>query len=367
VRPGLRCILPVDRRVIDTTRMERAMRPGRHDVRQWIAGRSAPLMFALSLAFLVCQAILVVIWVDVPNFSENAIMAIDPTSPEATQQRASLGQEIVDNRIQKTAIFLIMVIWPIVALEAVMHWLTRPWDDRTRKYHFFGLLFCVLPSLRMCARSPEMGERLWLPGLGWRQANKRLRRRLERRFSVPMIMIAFMIMPVLIIEFFMKTQVAQYAWLRMLLHISTGVIWFAFAGEFILMVSVANKKIAYCKKHWVDLAIILLPLFSFLRSLRVLRATQVTKMARIYRLRGTAAKAFRAMILLDVLQRFTGGDFDRRLEKLRRHLADIESEAREIRHKISRLERHRRELESIASEESIDDPVAENIVGSTKQ
>jgi voltage-gated potassium channel len=237
-----------------------------------------------------------------------------------------------------------------------------------------------------------MRERLWLPGLGWRQANKRLRRRLERRFSVPMILIALMIMPVLIIEFFMKTQVAQYVWLRMLLHIGTGVIWFAFAGEFILMVSVADKKIAYCKKHWIDLAIILLPLFSFLRSLRVLRATrlargipQVTKMARIYRLRGTAVKALRGLILLDVLQRFTGGDVDRKIDKLRRHLADVESEAREIRHKISRLERHRREqepivseepvaseepiagAESIACEQSVDDPVAEKIVGSTER
>ena len=106
-----------------------------------------------------------------------------------------------------------------------------------------------------------MRQRLWLPGLGWRQANKRLRERLERKFGIPMILIALMIMPVLIVEFFMKSQVAQYGWLRMLLHVSTGVIWFAFAGEFILMVSVAEKKVAYCKKHWIDLAIILLPLF----------------------------------------------------------------------------------------------------------
>jgi hypothetical protein len=34
------------------------------------------------------------------------------------------------------------------------------------------------------------------------------------------------------------------------------------------MISVAPRRLEYCKKHWLDLAIILLPLISFLRSLR---------------------------------------------------------------------------------------------------
>ena len=58
------------------------------------------------------------------------------------------------------------------------------------------------------------------------------------------------------------SQVSEYIWLRLLLHLSTGVIWFAFAAEFILMVSVAERKIAYCLAHWIDLAIIVLPLLS---------------------------------------------------------------------------------------------------------
>jgi voltage-gated potassium channel len=324
-------------------------------------------MFALSLAFLVCQAVLVVIWVDVPNFSENAAIALDPDIPQDSVVRASLGGELVDHRIQRVAIALMLAVWPIVILESLFHWLSRPWDAATRRYHFFALLFCVCPSLRMCARVPEMGQRLWLPGLGWRQANKRLRKRLEHHFSVPMIAIALLIMPVLIIEFFMKTQVAQYAWLRMLLHISTGVIWFAFAAEFILMVSVADKKISYCKSHWLDLAIILLPLLSFLRSLRVLRATralripQLTKTARVYRLRGTAVKALRALILLEFFQRVTGGNVDRSIEKLQRQLQEVEAEAKEIRRKIASLERNRREQESASGPEPIVEPAGDNV------
>lgn len=305
-------------------------------------------MFSLALVFLICQAILVVLWVDVPNLSENAIIAIDPDSPQAALLLDSLEEEVIDHRIQDGTLMVMLVIWPIVILESVFHWLSRPWDEATRKYHWFTLLFCLCPSLRMCARSPEMQERLWMPGIGWRRSNKRLRRRLQRHFSMPMIVIALMIMPVLIVEFFMKAQVAQYTWLRLTLHISTGIIWFAFASEFILMVSVAEKKWVYCKDHWVDLAIIVLPLFSFLRSLQFLRATGIaqtlrlpmlTKFARVYRLRGTAIKALRAFILLELLQRIFGGDVDKKIEKLKLQLEEVEAEAKEIRRHISRLER----------------------------
>lgn len=174
-----------------------------------------------------------------------------------------------------------------------------------------------------------------------------------------MIAIALLIMPVLVIEFFMKDQVAQHTSLRMILHTGTGIIWFAFAFEFILMVSVAEKKFAYCKKNWIDLAIILLPIFSFLRSFQWLRATrvskllklkQVTKLARVYRLRGTAVKALRAMVLLDLVQRFLRRDPDRAIEKLSRRLTDVETEAKVIRRQITKLQRRRDEQTSDPSD-----------------
>lgn len=335
---------------------EHSMRIGNEEVRHWIARRSAPLMFALALTFLVCQAVLVVVWVDVPNLSENAILAITPDTPQADALRLSLSREIIDHHVQDAAILIMLAIWPIVLLESIFHWVSRPWNAELRKFHFFALLFCICPSLRMCARCPELRYRLWLPGLGWRTANRRLRRRLQRHFSMPMILIALMIMPLLVIEFFMKSQVAEYEWLRLLLHIGTGVIWFAFAAEFILMASVAENKLAYCRRHWIDLAIIVLPLFSFLRSLRLVRATQVlgipqlTKMARAYRLRGTAVKALRALVLLELVQRLTGSDLDRSINKLSRQLSAVEAEAKVIRRRIARLKRRQRQEQQTLSE-----------------
>jgi voltage-gated potassium channel len=261
-----------------------------------------------------------------------------------------ISQDVVDHRIARVTSIVMLGVWVIVVLEAAYHWITRPWDPSMRKFHGFSLLFCICPSLRMCARSPEMNHRLWLPGLGWRQPNHRLRKRLQRRFSIPMITIALLIMPVLVIEFFMKDQVAQHTSLRTVLHMGTGIIWFAFAFEFILMVSVAEKKLAYCKKHWIDLAIIALPIFSFMRSFQWLRATrvskllklkQVTQLARVYRLRGTAVKTLRALILLDLAQRFLQRDPNRAIEKLSRRLVDVETEAKVIRRKITKLQRLR--------------------------
>ncbi len=314
----------------------------RQDFRQWVAARTAKMMFFVSLVHLVCLACLVVLWVDVPGLQERAAESLGEN--ELVLHANSHGISLLESFVLSA----MAVAWSVVALESIIHWASRPWDAEHRKYHWFGLGFVVCPSLRLCARSPEMGHRLWLPGLGWRRPDKRLRRRLERRFGLPMLAIALMILPILVIEFLMKDQVAHHGWLRLCLHLGTGVIWFAFAAEFILMVSVADRKLAYCKKHWIDLAIILLPLFSFLRSLRALRATriaklmripQIGKLARIYRLRGTAVKAIQALILLDAFHRWRAVDPEKQIVNLQQRLNETESQARRLRRQIAKLKR----------------------------
>lgn len=300
-------------------------------------------MFAVSLVFLVCQAVLVVILVDMPNFSEHVGTAIDPSSSTSGWLREIASTNGFELTIYDLSVSLLWIVWPIVVAETFCHWLSRPWDQKTRKLHLFGFLFCVCPSLRMCARSYEKGNRLWLPGLGWRYPNKRLRARLERHFSLPMIAIAFLILPVLVVEFFLHDRVEDSVLLWSLLHVGTGVIWLAFAIEFVLMVSVAEKKIAYCKEHWLDLAILLLPLISFLRSVQFIRATntlhlpQFTKMLRVYRMRGTALKALRGLIVLDLFSRFFKADTEQMIEQLEAELREAEAKVRVIRRKLTKV------------------------------
>lgn len=329
----------------------------RHHFLRSFAHLTAPIMFGLSIIFLVSQAILVVTWFDVPNFSENARLAIRPDASEAEQIRLAIAaNDISGGWFQNIAITLILIVWPITIAESSFHWMTRPWTAETKKYHFFSLLFCVMPSLRLCARSYEMHDRLWLPGLGWRSPNKRLRRRLAKKLSIPMILIALLILPVFVIEFFMKVQVAEYSWLRVLLHISTGVIWFAFAAEFILMVAVAKKKVDYCRTHWVDLVIILLPLVSFLRFLRVMRVQQVIKLARVYRLRGTSVKALRALFVLDSVERLLTNNTERAIERMQAKLEEVETQAKQLRRRLYKLRKKlaEEELEKAEAESKLE-------------
>jgi len=332
-------------------------RKSQADIQRAIAEYLAPGMFAVSLLFLFCQSVLVVILVDMPNFSEHAGAAMDPSSSTSSWLREIASTNGVELAIYDLSVRLIWILWPIVVAEAVFHWVTRPWDKQTRKLHLFSFLFCVCPSLRMCARSHEKGNRLWLPVLGWRYPNRRLRARLERHFSLPMIAIAFLILPVLVVEFFLHDQVEDSTVLWSLLHVGTGAIWLAFAIEFILMVSVAEKKIAYCKEHWLDLAILLLPLISFLRSVQFIRATnalrlpQLTKMLRVYRMRGTAVKALRGLIVLDLFSRFFQPDAEQVVEKLQQELREAEGKVRLIRRKLTKLEGELEKEKSLKQEQ----------------
>jgi len=319
-------------------------------IRVRIARWTAAPMFWLSLCFLIGQACLVVLWVDMPNLRESTLLAIGEAGrPESIDKiRRELADSAEPLWLQSFMSAMLLLIWPIVIGESVFHWLTRSWGRTNRWFHFFGFLFCLCPSLRLCARSVEMDRKLWLPGLGWRRADKRLRRRLERTFSVPMIAIALLILPVLVVEFFFKAQVAEHEWLRWALHLSTGVIWFAFATEFILMISVADKKLNYIRTNWIDLAIILLPLLSFMRSLSLLRSTKLakllrvsklTRLASIYRMRATAVKALRALILWEVLERLLQPDTKKQVQKLRDELTQRELELRILRREIYRAEK----------------------------
>ena len=346
-----------------------------------IAQQTAPTMFALAVLFLACQAILIVLWVDVPSLREMTVGRQDTRTIELDAFWLPVTQRSpIAAALERWAVLTMLVIWPIVGMEAIYHLLTRPRETRWRWHRLASLAFLVCPSLRMGARSPEMNDKIWLPGMQWRRPDARLRRRLAKRFSVPMVGIALLILPVLIVEFFMKEQVARYLWLRVALHVSTGIIWFAFAAEFILMVSIAEKKWDYLKENWIDLTIIALPFFSFLRSLQAVRGTklaklakvsQITKLVRAYRLRGTALKAFRALILLDVLTRLIRTSPEQQLIRYRTKLEAAERDTRLLRLIIARLQRQIREQNSepdvVAEEDEQQSPPPQHRVDPTPQ
>jgi hypothetical protein len=271
--------------------------------------RLAPSMFYLSLAFLVLTA--------------GAIQRFQ--SPDLSEQEIELF------------LWLYALLWlPFLAECAAQLWLG---GGRSLRAYGRAAAICLLPPLRLGARRWSDPREIWLPGLGWQGVDYALRRRLERAFSLPMFLIALLILPVLGVDFALKDRVGESPALAAALDIGTAVIWLAFAGEFIVMVSVADHKLRYCKQHWLDLAIILLPVIAFLRSLRLLRVARLSRAARVFRLRGVLMRAFRALVLLEIVQRLVHRDPYRRLRSLRELLEEKELEAQELRQQIRVLER----------------------------
>ncbi len=307
-------------------------------------------MFGLSVVFLAVLAAIVVLWVDVPMLNEPLAENAAQTYGDSPLHPAEHVYLRTEQALEAGYVCLqiLGVLWILFVLEFVFQYVVRDRGKSFWRTHVSGWTGCFCPPLRLCARNADMDGKVWLPGLGWRKVNTPLRARLERILSIPMILIALAILPVLLVEFGMRHQVAAHRWLQVALHVSLGVIWFAFAAEFLVMFSVADRKWRYCKEHWIDIAIILLPFVSFLRSLRIVRATRVARLARVeqlvrmsrlYRLRGLAMRALRAMLLLKLINRLLPPNPEKQLKRLREQLREKEADIRFLKRQIADLER----------------------------
>ena len=313
------------------------------------ADRYASVMFALSLVFVALLAILIVLWVDVPRVAELSALeqfgepgiggAVDSHRLELLIQQNSLVR--IADPIGKVVQLTLLVLWPLFWLEYLLTLTCSGRNSTGTASGFIRLLACLMPPLRLAAPSAAHGGCIWLPRLGWQQPGKALHAQLERAFGKPMLLVALLILPILLIEYGLHSLVENHEALRVALHVSTGFIWCAFTIEFLIMVSATDKRIHYIKTHWIDLAIILLPLISFLRSLRVLRlgklakVQKMAKMGRVFRVRGLLMKVLRALMLLGFVNRILRITPEKRLARLKNtydeQLKDLEDLQEEIR------------------------------------
>ena len=125
--------------------------------------------------------------------------------------------------------------------------------------------------------------------------------------------------------------------LEILIWFTTALIWFSFAFEFILMVSLADKKLAFCKKNWINIVIILLPLLAFLRSLqlfRFLRMAKAGKLMRAYRLRGLLTRVVKLAVVFNLIERMLSRNPDKYGAHLRDKIVEKEEELAELNRKL---------------------------------
>jgi voltage-gated potassium channel len=220
-------------------------------------------------------------------------------------------------------------------LETVLHWLAK---SRGMRQHWW---FCLFPPARLGARDHVSGRHIWLPLVGWRAASRDLAHALIRFFSVPMICIALLVVPVLCLEFFFSELLQARPRLLLLVEGTSAFIWAAFVVEFVIVVSVVDRPWRYCRQNWINLAVIILPAIAFLRIARIGRliaAKQIVGTSRVFRLRGLLFRAWRGIVSLDVIDMILRRDPEVRLERTRQLLADKEEEMDVLRKEIARLQ-----------------------------
>jgi hypothetical protein len=157
-----------------------------------------------------------------------------------------------------------------------------PLPERTRP---------ILVPLGTQLPPPPPGTRhVRVPRFGLLIADDDLRERVERWFHWPMILLAVAVLPLLGLEVYRK----PVGLLETAIDVGFGIIWAAFLVEFVAKITVAESRVEYVKRNWLDLVVILLPV------LRVLRISALARSARLLKLRGVAFKFARTAMTLFV-------------------------------------------------------------------
>ena len=311
--------------------------------------RLAPAMFWLSVLFLLLMAgalhLLPGLGAEQPQDGAEEATAAMLVTPAATLDPAVSRMTVLAGAICGWGLLL---LYPLFVAEAAVHWRSGGSLRRT-------LWQCAFPPSRAAARDHSGGDTVWLPGIGWAAVDAKLRSRVERGASVPMLIIALMVLPLLAAEHYLESQIRSNAWLLFTVKASAGLIWMAFTFEFVLMLSLSERKWRYARTHWLDALIVALPLVDFLPALRlgrlfrlgrVARLQQLARTLRVFRLRGTAMRLWRAILLLEVIDRVIGGAPEKRLAKLRDQLEIKQREVADLQDEVARLEA---ELKSVAA------------------
>ena len=238
---------------------------------------------------------------------------------------------------------LLLALWVPLGIDALVGFARR--GDFSRPATQRLLLLLAIPPFRI-ALSPYGAEScVFLPMLGWQRADVDLYERMERTFGIPMLFMAVLILPILAVELFWADLVSEHPGIRLFLDVGALAIWIAFCIEFIVMVTLAPKKLVYMARNWINLAIIVLPFLAFLRGLRGARLLwlgkglgKAAKALKVYRLRGLGLRGWRGMVALDLVERLLHRTPERRLKRLREILGEREREMARLRERIQDLE-----------------------------
>ncbi len=113
-------------------------------------------------------------------------------------------------------------------------------------------------------------------------ADDDLRTSIKRHFHWPMLVLALLMLPLLVVEFLIKPTPGTWLW--WICIIGLAIVWLAFLIEFVVKITIAESRFEYAKRNWLDIIIIIMPAF------RTLRVAAIARSSRLFTLRGVGMK-----------------------------------------------------------------------------
>lgn len=239
--------------------------------------------------------------------------------------------------------------WGALAAEAL--WSLRAPACGFRRAAARALLVCLVPPCRAAVCPAAPASTVWLPRGGWRRVDKVLFETLEMRAAFPMLLVTLLVVPVVAVEFFLEHRIAAIPELALAVHTANAVIWFFFAFELAVMLPLAEDRKRYCVRNWINIVIVALPLFGFLRVFRLVRAVRLANVGRwmrAWRLRGLMFRALRVALFFDLAERFLRRNPERFLAVLRQREREKRDELEKLREDIRAAERALAERGSVS-------------------
>lgn len=286
-------------------------------------------LFVVAVLFLVTAGFLL------PTLlHREPLPALQSPVPKIPTQTAGLLQSHSPDELSEEIIYFVpevrtalkvflALLYAVLILEALAHLIAA---GKNMRQH---ILYLLVPFMRLSTRDHVDGSHVWVVGIGWTKSTLVLERQLSQAFGIPMMALALPVLPMVVAQLFWSSAVNSNPTLKFTMATATAVIWVAFVFEFAIMFTVTKRKLKYCKEHWINLLIVLMPAFGFLRLAALgglFKLNALAKTVSVFRLRGLAIRFWRAMISLGVIDKALRKTPDHKIEKLDQMIAEKQEE-----------------------------------------
>lgn len=222
-------------------------------------------------------------------------------------------------------ISILLFLYPIFWVERLIFLLNCHFNKKSHwKIYLFAICIGLFPPLRLAAKRCVDEQHIWFL-YHWQplklslQDYTQLQQKIEKKFLYSVLAISIFMIPFWLTELFMSIEMTRYPVLYHIVNLGNALIWGIFVAEFIVMMAIVKKRWQYLAKHWLELLIIILPMFALVRFVRIASYTRIITLTRfqqlivsqlvkfqrllnLYRTRTVFNRLFRMLILINVFR-----------------------------------------------------------------